>query len=570
MRHATVFVEPLGGKNAKETVAALNRNARYLRGEMGHRIDLRFTPDLRFVEDESFAEAEKIFLKILQDADQSVQQGADPNAHVGYIGGADRHSLADWQSITTQDAHSLAADAGFVDINGADNVLGYSSAVSGYDGGLDDNFYARKNASTIDRGDPAIAPPTDIEGQVRSDDLGTPNLGPGGTFIDLGAYEFRGSSADSSPPLVIGTLPDGVHAAAAVAPFSQLTITFSEGVNPIDARASAAYQLRIAGPDGIFDDGDDALYVLTPQLALDGSAVTLSITAPGGLLPVGKYRFTAFSNSTTSIHDLAGLALDGNSDGAEGGNYIRIFNVITPNQPPSFQAGPDQSATDESGPQTISGWATAISPGLPDDAGQLLTFIVTTDNDALFAVKPAIDSAGRLTFESLPNASGVVHVTVKLQDNGGTAAGGIDTSGPQIFVITITKPRIWHNTRNPVDVSGDLHVAPNDALDVINYINAFGSGLVPTSGALGPPYLDVNDDGFVAPNDALDVINVINAGFGAEGEAVLHGDSLSSLDAFYNDLGQQIPNPASASDALEDLIIALAGEATLPAKRRRP
>src|SRR5437762_11041055 len=60
MRHATVFVEPLGGKNAKAIVAALNRTARFLRGEMGHRITLKFTPDLRFVEDDSFAEAEKI------------------------------------------------------------------------------------------------------------------------------------------------------------------------------------------------------------------------------------------------------------------------------------------------------------------------------------------------------------------------------------------------------------------------------------------------------------------------------------------------------------------------------
>ena len=60
MRHATAFVEPLGGKNAKQVVTALNRHTRFIRGEMGHRIDLKFTPDLRFVEDESFAEAEKI------------------------------------------------------------------------------------------------------------------------------------------------------------------------------------------------------------------------------------------------------------------------------------------------------------------------------------------------------------------------------------------------------------------------------------------------------------------------------------------------------------------------------
>jgi ribosome-binding factor A len=41
-------------------VAALNRHKGFLRGEMGHRIAMKFTPDLRFVEDQSFAEAEKI------------------------------------------------------------------------------------------------------------------------------------------------------------------------------------------------------------------------------------------------------------------------------------------------------------------------------------------------------------------------------------------------------------------------------------------------------------------------------------------------------------------------------
>jgi ribosome-binding factor A len=60
MRHATVFVEPLGGKNAQAIVAALNRHKAFLRGEMGHMIALKFTPELRFVEDTSFAEAQKI------------------------------------------------------------------------------------------------------------------------------------------------------------------------------------------------------------------------------------------------------------------------------------------------------------------------------------------------------------------------------------------------------------------------------------------------------------------------------------------------------------------------------
>jgi ribosome-binding factor A len=60
MRHATVFCEPLGGRNAGKVIAALNRHKGFLRGEMGRRITLKFTPELRFVEDETFAEAEKI------------------------------------------------------------------------------------------------------------------------------------------------------------------------------------------------------------------------------------------------------------------------------------------------------------------------------------------------------------------------------------------------------------------------------------------------------------------------------------------------------------------------------
>src|SRR5437868_3355227 len=60
MRYATVYCEPLGGRNAKAIVAALNRHKGFLRGEMGHRITMKFTPELRFVEDKSFAEAQKI------------------------------------------------------------------------------------------------------------------------------------------------------------------------------------------------------------------------------------------------------------------------------------------------------------------------------------------------------------------------------------------------------------------------------------------------------------------------------------------------------------------------------
>ena len=60
LRHATVFVEPLGGGHAAEVVEGLNRHARFLRGRLGHAIELKFTPDLKFVHDQSFDEAARM------------------------------------------------------------------------------------------------------------------------------------------------------------------------------------------------------------------------------------------------------------------------------------------------------------------------------------------------------------------------------------------------------------------------------------------------------------------------------------------------------------------------------
>jgi ribosome-binding factor A len=60
LRHAVCFVEPLGGAHASEVVEALNRSARFIRGRLGHVIELKFTPDLKFVHDETFDAAAAI------------------------------------------------------------------------------------------------------------------------------------------------------------------------------------------------------------------------------------------------------------------------------------------------------------------------------------------------------------------------------------------------------------------------------------------------------------------------------------------------------------------------------
>ena len=60
LRVATVFVMPLGGVGADKVVAAFERNVRYLRGEIAHRVNLRYAPEFRFRLDRSFEEGEHV------------------------------------------------------------------------------------------------------------------------------------------------------------------------------------------------------------------------------------------------------------------------------------------------------------------------------------------------------------------------------------------------------------------------------------------------------------------------------------------------------------------------------
>jgi ribosome-binding factor A len=60
LKLATVYVMPLGGKDLKPVIAALERNKKFIRAEVAHALNLRYAPDLRFREDETFEEATRI------------------------------------------------------------------------------------------------------------------------------------------------------------------------------------------------------------------------------------------------------------------------------------------------------------------------------------------------------------------------------------------------------------------------------------------------------------------------------------------------------------------------------
>ena len=60
LRHATIYVMPLGGKDTDAVIAALNKNKRWLRGVLARRVDMRYMPELHFRVDERFDEGDRI------------------------------------------------------------------------------------------------------------------------------------------------------------------------------------------------------------------------------------------------------------------------------------------------------------------------------------------------------------------------------------------------------------------------------------------------------------------------------------------------------------------------------
>jgi ribosome-binding factor A len=60
LRLATIYVMPLGGRDVEKVLEALDRNKRYVRGEIGRRVNLKFAPEIRFHVDDRFDEAERI------------------------------------------------------------------------------------------------------------------------------------------------------------------------------------------------------------------------------------------------------------------------------------------------------------------------------------------------------------------------------------------------------------------------------------------------------------------------------------------------------------------------------
>jgi hypothetical protein len=122
-----------------------------------------------------------------------------------------------------------------------------------------------------------------------------------------------------------------------------------------------------------------------------------------------------------------------------------LLQVIAVNDAPSFSASNPPAVNQDAGPQTVPAWAGGFVPGPADEASQAVEAYLVSDvsNPTLFSSLPAVSTDGTLSYTPAPGASGTSTFSVRVRDDGGTSGGGINTSAPQVFTITVTGEAIF-------------------------------------------------------------------------------------------------------------------------------
>ncbi|MEX2558820.1 MAG: Ig-like domain-containing protein [Pirellulales bacterium] len=244
-----------------------------------------------------------------------------------------------------------------------------------------------------------------------TDDGGTVN---GGTNTTIDTFFVNVGGANNSPTATAATV--------GTAEDTDVTITL-EGTDPENDPLTAVIAALPAG-GRLFQTADG----ITRGAEITSANTEVTDAAR-------RVIYVPDANNNGSPYDTFRFLV---RDGQDSPEAVITVNVTPVNDAPSFIKGPDQRVNMNSGPRTVVGWATGMSAGPANEAGQTLTFQVTgNSNSSLFAVQPAINAAGTLSYTPAAGMVGTATITVVVVDNGGTANGGVDTSLAQTFTINV-------------------------------------------------------------------------------------------------------------------------------------
>ncbi len=252
---------------------------------------------------------------------------------------------------------------------------------------------------------------------------------------------------------------------APVGPAIGLTVTLAANIGTSPCPANSPHQCSDFATYTI----DVAAPLNSPPVITQSDPVTVNMTEDGSPTPFSLTLNATDANGDTLSWSISGAADHGTasasgtgtsktigyspalnynghddfvvqvSDGNGGTDTITVnVEIAAVNDQPNFTANNPPPANEDDGPETVA-WAQFQAGGGTDEVGQTPTYIVTNvSNPGLFSgVGPVVSAAGTLTYTPAPNASGTSTFDVMVQDSGGTADGGVDTSAMQTFTVTV-------------------------------------------------------------------------------------------------------------------------------------
>lgn len=312
--------------------------------------------------------------------------------------------------------------------------------------------------------------PVVLNQEIPASDLGKLNCTPEANWFGNTGFTWNASDGvsyagnDASMELTITSVND----APSFTKGPDLTVNEDAGAQNVTGWATNIS----AGPP---NESGQSLSVI-----VSNTNAALFAVQPALDLATGDLAYTSAVNANGSALVTIRLMDDGGTlNGGENESTQTFTITINPvNDAPSFTKGADQAINEDAPSQSVTGWATDLSAGPPDETGQSLFFIVTNNLNALFGVQPAVSSSGDLTYTPAANANGSALVTVTLRDSGGTANGGLNEY-TQTFTITI-HPLPDAPSVADVDVSGvqDSDISFTAAVFTGSFTDVDGDSLV--------------------------------------------------------------------------------------------
>ena len=200
--------------------------------------------------------------------------------------------------------------------------------------------------------------------------------------------------------------------------------------------SSTAIALTLADAETALDCSDlsasssDSAIIASAGVVFGGTGTACTAT----ITPVTNQNTVDSGDVTVSI-----VVNDGSDDSLP----LDIVVTIDPiNDAPNFTLMPNISwPAATSGLKLQTGYAFNLIMGPTNDESSQAPklpegFLLVTSGDAIFSSAPTIDNSGSLAYV-LNGTSGTASIQITLQDDGGTANGGVDTSAAQTFTIAI-------------------------------------------------------------------------------------------------------------------------------------